>query len=109
MTQEGSRNAVAAALDCATIRRFSEEVTWNFCTTSGTGRYRMPTRDALWRVKPLRIAQTVWRSKLPDSFAEVLTPAAAALLESVRAQGFPGWAFLTVAQARGMMAGFKLL
>jgi len=40
---------------------------------------------------------------------DVLTPEAAALLESIRAQGFPGWAFLTVSQMRAMLAGFKAL
>jgi acetyl esterase len=44
-----------------------------------------------------------------NSQVEDLTPEAAALLESIRAQGFPGWAFLTVSQMRAMMSGFKAL
>jgi hypothetical protein len=36
-----------------------------------------------------------------------LTPEAEALLNSIRAQGFPGWAFLTIAQTRAMMTGLK--
>ena len=34
----------------------------------------------------------------------MLSPASAALVAGIRAQGFPGWAFLTLEQARAFMA-----
>ena len=43
----------------------------------------------------------------PDSHVDDLVPEAAALIGSIRAQGFPGWASLTVAQTRAMMTGLK--
>lgn len=42
-------------------------------------------------------------------FSQTLSPEADALLGAIRAQGFPGWSFMTIAQTRGMMATLKPL
>jgi acetyl esterase len=38
---------------------------------------------------------------------QMLSPESQALVDSIRAQGFPGWAFLTIEQGRAMMAALK--
>lgn len=43
------------------------------------------------------------------SYSDLLDPAAEQLLSGVKAQGYPGWAYLTIEQARAMMAGMRPL
>jgi acetyl esterase len=43
------------------------------------------------------------------AYSDELHPAAEQLLSGVKAQGFPGWAYLTIEQARAMMAGMRAL
>jgi hypothetical protein len=39
----------------------------------------------------------------PPGSSDILDPAAAALLVSIKDQGFPGWAYLTIEQGRAML------
>ena len=41
--------------------------------------------------------------------SEILDPAVATLLVSIKEQGFPGWAYLTIEQGRAMMATMRPL
>lgn len=43
------------------------------------------------------------------AYSDKLDPAAEQLLSTVKAQGYPGWAYLTIEQARAMMAGMRPL
>src|ERR687889_2699030 len=43
------------------------------------------------------------------AYSDQLDPAAEQLLSDVKAQGYPGWAYLTIEQARAMMAGMRPL
>jgi acetyl esterase len=43
------------------------------------------------------------------AYSTQLEPAAEQLLRNIKAQGFPGWAFLTIPQARAMMANMRPL
>jgi acetyl esterase len=44
---------------------------------------------------------------IQTDLAQMLSPESAALVAGIRAQGFPGWAFLTVEQGRVFMAALK--
>ena len=43
------------------------------------------------------------------SYSSLLDPMAEKVMLDIKGQGFPGWAYLTTAQARGLMAGFRQL
>ena len=48
-------------------------------------------------------------SRLASKFAGSLDPAIERLLASIKSQGFPGWAYLTIEQSRSMLAGMRPL
>jgi acetyl esterase len=44
-----------------------------------------------------------------SEFPGTLDPAVETLLASIKSQGFPGWAYLTIEQGRSMMSGMRPL
>ena len=46
---------------------------------------------------------------LASQSSQILDPAVATLLGSIKEQGFPGWAYLTIEQGRAMMATMRPL
>lgn len=48
-------------------------------------------------------------STVPAKSAVTLDPAVETLLASIKSQGFPGWAYLTIEQSRSMLAGMRPL
>ena len=53
--------------------------------------------------------QTTHTSQAATTYSDELDPAAEQLLSGVKAQGYPGWAYLTIEQARAMVASMRPL